>query len=117
MAARGSGWAVWVLVLVLVLVVAACGGGDGDGDGGAEDGGQASAPPTDVRSAPADVASEAAPDDGSAGPGGDRTYVVESGDTLSAIAERFDTTVRAIVRANDIADPDVIDVGQELTIP
>lgn len=113
MAARGSGWAVWVLVLG--LVVAACGGGDGDGS--AEDGGQATAPPTDVRSAPADVASEAAPDDGSDGSGGDRTYVVESGDTLSAIAERFDTTVRAIVRANDIADPDVIDVGQELTIP
>lgn len=115
MAARGSGWAVWVLVLVLGLVVAACGGGDGDGR--VEDGGQASAPPTAVRSAPADVASQAAPDDGSDGPGSDRTYVVESGDTLSAIAERFDTTVRAIVRANDIADPDVIDVGQELTIP
>jgi len=113
MAARGNGWAVWVLVLG--LVVAACGGGDGDG--GAEDGGQATAPPTDVRSAPADVASEAAPEDGTDGPGGDRTYVVESGDTLSAIADRFDTTVRAIVRANDIADPDVIDVGQELTIP
>jgi putative chitinase len=62
------------------------------------------------------VTSEAATD-GTGGPGGGQTYVVESGDTLSAIADRFDRTVRAIVRANDLADPDVIDVGQELTIP
>jgi LysM repeat protein len=109
MAARGSGRAVWVIVLALVL--AACSGGDGG-----EDGGQVSATPTAVSSTGADVPSEAATD-GTGGPGGAQTYVVESGDTLAAIADRFDTTVRAIVRANDLADPDVIDVGQELTIP
>lgn len=47
----------------------------------------------------------------------ERVYEVRSGDTLTSIAERFDTTVEAIVEANDVADPDVIDVGQRLTIP
>jgi len=110
MSARGSGRQVWVMVLA--LVIAACGGGDGGG----EDGGQASAAPTAAPSMGADVTTEAATG-GTAGAGGGQTYVVESGDTLSAIAARFDTTVRAIVRANDLTDPDVIDVGQELTIP
>lgn len=109
MSTRGSGWA--VLLIVLALAVTACGGDDG----GVDDPGQASAPPTDVQSTPAEPSAPAADADADR-PGGD-TYVVESGDTLSAIAKRFNTTVRAIVRANDLADPDVIDVGQELTIP
>lgn len=45
------------------------------------------------------------------------TYKVSSGDTLSAIARRFDTTVEAIVKANKLDDPDRIVVGQELKIP
>lgn len=44
-------------------------------------------------------------------------YVVRSGDTLSAIAQRFDTTVEAIVNANDIVNPSLINVGQRLIIP
>jgi murein DD-endopeptidase MepM/ murein hydrolase activator NlpD len=44
-------------------------------------------------------------------------YVVQPGDTLYSIAERFDTTVEAIVNANDIADPSLINVGQKLIIP
>ncbi len=46
-----------------------------------------------------------------------RTYTVQEGDTLSAIAERFNTTVEAIAEANNIADPNLIYVGQVLTIP
>lgn len=46
-----------------------------------------------------------------------RTYVVEAGDNLTQIARRFDTTVDALVEANDIEDPDLIHPGQELTIP
>lgn len=53
--------------------------------------------------------------------GGDRsgggTYTVRSGDTLSSIAQELGTTVEALVEANDIADPDVIDIGQQLTVP
>jgi murein DD-endopeptidase MepM/ murein hydrolase activator NlpD len=44
-------------------------------------------------------------------------YVVQPGDTLYSIAQRFDTTVEAIVAANDILDPSLINVGQKLIIP
>jgi LysM repeat protein len=46
-----------------------------------------------------------------------RTYVVQSGDTLAAIAVRFGTSVEAIQAANGIADTDVILIGQVLVIP
>ena len=44
-------------------------------------------------------------------------YVVQPGDTLSAIARRFGTTVEAIVSANALADPDEIIVGQVIFVP
>ena len=44
-------------------------------------------------------------------------YVVQPGDTLFTIAQKFGTTIDAIVRANNITNPDVIFVGQVLTIP
>lgn len=44
-------------------------------------------------------------------------YVVQPGDTLFKIARRYGTTVDAIVAANDIENPDRIDVGQKLCIP
>ena len=46
-----------------------------------------------------------------------RTYRVKSGDTLSAIAARFDTTTRVLVRLNGIADPSKLKVGQVLKLP
>jgi LysM repeat protein len=45
------------------------------------------------------------------------TYTVQRGDTLSAIAKRFGTTVDAIVRANGITNPSRIVTGQKLIIP
>ena len=45
------------------------------------------------------------------------TYTVVSGDTLSAIAQRFGTTVSAIASLNGIADVNKIYVGQVLKIP
>ncbi len=45
------------------------------------------------------------------------TYRVKAGDTLGAIAERFGTTVKAIMQANGITDAKLIKVGQRLTIP
>jgi murein DD-endopeptidase MepM/ murein hydrolase activator NlpD len=48
---------------------------------------------------------------------GPETYVVQSGDILSAIAERYAVTVDALVKANNISNPDALVVGQTLTIP
>lgn len=47
----------------------------------------------------------------------DQVHVVESGETLGAIAQRYGTTVQAIAEANELADPNVLAVGQELVIP
>lgn len=44
-------------------------------------------------------------------------YTVRSGDTLGEVAQRHGVSVRELARANDIADPDHIVVGQRLTIP
>ncbi|HNS51534.1 MAG TPA: LysM peptidoglycan-binding domain-containing protein [Anaerolineae bacterium] len=46
-----------------------------------------------------------------------RTYVVQPGDTLFDIAQRFGTTVKAITDANAIPDPSFLDIGQRLVIP
>lgn len=48
---------------------------------------------------------------------GSQTYTVQSGDILVNIAARFDVTVEAIVQANNLTDPDDLDVGQVLVIP
>ncbi len=45
------------------------------------------------------------------------THGVRSGETLGAIAQRNGTTVRALVEANDIANPNLITAGSRLTIP
>lgn len=44
------------------------------------------------------------------------TYTVKSGDTLGAIAARFNTTVKALAAANGITNPDRIAVGQKLKV-
>ena len=44
-------------------------------------------------------------------------YVVLPGDTLFVIATDFGTTVEAILHANGLTNPDVLEVGQVLLIP
>lgn len=46
-----------------------------------------------------------------------RTYVVQPGDTLHGIAVQFGTTIAELQRVNDLADTNVIVVGQVLVIP
>jgi LysM repeat protein len=45
------------------------------------------------------------------------TYTVRSGDSLTTIARRFGTTVRAIQDANGISNPNVVAIGRTLKIP
>ncbi len=45
------------------------------------------------------------------------TYTVERGDTLSEIAQRSDTSVRAIMGENGLASPHRIRIGQRLRLP
>lgn len=44
-------------------------------------------------------------------------YRVQAGDTLLAIAQRFDVSAAAIVAANGLDDPDKLAIDQELLIP
>jgi LysM repeat protein len=51
-------------------------------------------------------------------PGEIISYTVKAGDTLSAIAGRYGTTVNKILELNPgITNPDVIDVGQVIKVP
>ncbi len=49
-------------------------------------------------------------------PGLTSTYTVRSGDSLFAIAQRFDTTWQHLAQVNHLPDPDLIHPGQKLTI-
>lgn len=44
-------------------------------------------------------------------------YIIQSGDTLGYIAQRFGTTAEEIIRINSISNPDLISPGQQLLIP
>jgi LysM repeat protein len=44
-------------------------------------------------------------------------YIVQPGDTLAGIASLFNSTVDAIVTANNLANANAIQVGQQLKIP
>lgn len=44
------------------------------------------------------------------------TYTVKSGDSLSAIAKKFNVSVADLVTWNGLTDPDVIEVGQVLRV-
>jgi len=50
-------------------------------------------------------------------PVGGRRYQVRPGDTLSALAIRFGTTVAALSARNEIGDPNKIRAGQWLSLP
>ena len=45
------------------------------------------------------------------------TVKVEEGDTLSELADQFSTTVEAIMKANNLTNADMINIGQELIMP
>lgn len=45
------------------------------------------------------------------------THIIESGDELTLIARQYGVDMQDIIDLNDITNPDIIWVGQELTIP
>jgi LysM repeat protein len=55
--------------------------------------------------------------DAASAPTSYETYTVQPGDTLGRIAAQYGTTVDAIVQANNLGDPNLIAVGQQLIIP
>jgi LysM repeat protein len=44
-------------------------------------------------------------------------YTVKSGDTLSAIAQKYNTTTRLLIAANNLPSADRIVTGQRLSVP
>ena len=78
------------------------------------------ATPTPTSTKEADPTSEASPTPAAtptSTPTPLREYEVQVGDTLSAIADRFGVEVSDVIAANDIADPNVVQVGAILEIP
>ena len=67
-----------------------------------------SAPSSEIVSAPApEPAPEPIPE----------VYVVQPGDTLESIAQRFGTSVASLARANQMSSPSLVFVGRRLIIP
>ncbi len=44
-------------------------------------------------------------------------YTIQSGDTLAGIASKFNSTEEAIIKENNITDPNAIQVGQQIVVP
>lgn len=49
--------------------------------------------------------------------GEEQVYVVQAGDSLSSIADRFDIAQAVIIEANELTDPNFLFSGQRLVIP
>ncbi|HSH22857.1 MAG TPA: LysM peptidoglycan-binding domain-containing protein [Acidimicrobiales bacterium] len=93
--------------------------GDGKGDGNRGDKGsdaKAGGAKEERRPVTADAATPRSKG-GDAGPGGDTFHIVAPGESLSVIAARYGTTVRALAEANGVADVNRIVVGQRLAMP
>ncbi|GAB6087828.1 LysM peptidoglycan-binding domain-containing protein [Alkaliphilus crotonatoxidans] len=50
-------------------------------------------------------------------PAGTTAYIIRAGDTFFSLAQRFNTTVEAIQRANPGVDPNNLQIGQRICIP
>ncbi len=96
--------------VVLAALLLACGGGDGDEGASADLSRIPTATPPETLPEPL-IVGDSVPDVRG------RSYVIQSGDILSAIAEEFGTTVEAIMEANGIEDPTRLVVGERLVIP
>lgn len=58
------------------------------------------------------------PEEAAAEPVGEPVvHTVQSGDTLNRISQQYDVSIDDIMAANGLTDPNIISVGQQLTIP
>lgn len=78
----------------------------------------AGASPTPSATASTDVSGTLAPPTLAPGPT-PQVYLVQAGDTMSKIAAKFGVPLQTLVEANaeNIPNPDVLDIGQEVIIP
>lgn len=75
----------------------------GNAQAAPESGSSPSATPTEVAPTPE--------------PGETEIYTVKPGDSLSAIAARYGVSANRLMEINDLADPNIVYVGQRLKIP
>ena len=105
---------VLVMVLMLAVIGAACGGGEGTSTEERPIG----ADSDDLITPTVEVPAPTAPPT----PTPTSTpeafiYVVRGGDTLDSIASEFGTSLNAIIAVNDLENPDILSIGQEIEIP
>lgn len=111
--ASGAGSRAWVprviapliLLLTLVAVFVVIQGSLGIDDGVEEDRG--------AKTAASETKAHDGDGDGAETP---KTYMVEEGDTLSAIAEEFGVSTDRLVRLNPEIDPATLNAGTEIKI-
>lgn len=110
---RGPNPAAIVLGVLLLGVLAAAGWYfvNARGDGAVPAGATTASETATASAAPSASAVPSATE-----PAGE-TYEIQAGDSLSAIAGQFGTTVEALAAENEIADINAITVGQVLVIP
>ena len=74
-------------------------------------------PTGDAASAGTDTSTGSTGTGTTSGTSGAKTYVVKSGDTMAKIAVKNGVTLKQLMAANNITNPDHIEVGQTLKIP
>jgi len=106
-----------VCALGLAVLLEGCGGDDAGGVKVETNTpvGRGSPVATATSATPPTVASPSPSPTARANPGS--KYIVKAGDTLWDLAQEWGVTIDAIVAANNLASPDDLSIGQELTVP
>ncbi|MCP3913326.1 MAG: LysM peptidoglycan-binding domain-containing protein [Actinomycetia bacterium] len=95
-----------VAITGLALLLTSCGGSDAE-----------AVPKSTVTSVKSTVAAVVVTIPASTTVPGPQTYVIQSGDTLGVVAQRFGVALTDLIALNGIDDPDRISVGLEIVIP